>query len=1299
MSAPAAGTVITLDPLSFPLRGTRLIEASAGTGKTFTIAALYVRLVLGHGDAQTGFGRPLLPPEVLVVTFTNAATRELRDRIRVRLVEAAHAFRGLGRPDAFLAQLLDDPAYRDASARASAARRLELAAEWMDEAAVHTIHGWCQRMLTQHAFDTGSLFHQELEQNDAELLAEMTRDYWRSWCYALAPEEAREFAALAADPDALLRAIRPLLQAPELRVEHRGEPLTQAVSPADFAAQLRTWLPQKNRLEQQARALWRSERAAIETQLMTAASGKILNNQSYKPATLPERLAQMAAWAAGAPLESEQLGHFARDRLEQKTAKARQGETPDHAVFTLLEQLVALEASRPPLHPVRLHAAQWVGQRFALQRERTATLGFNDMLLRLDAALQGPGAEALAHSLRRQYPVALIDEFQDTDPLQYRIFSRVYAQPPADSGSDAAADTAPGGTSETPALLMIGDPKQAIYAFRGADIHTYLHARRDTVGRHYTLGRNFRSSTALVSAVNRLFAEAEAQHPGGAFRFAREGDNPLPFLPVAANGRAEVFEVEGNRPAALTHWLLADELSVGEYRSRMAASCATEIRRLLALGQQGKAGFRDPEAGFSALRPQDIAVLVRSGSEAAEVRAALDARGVRSVYLSDKESVYAGAEATDLWLCLRACAEPERPGRIQAALASATLGLEYARLEQLNRDEQRWEQEVERFRGLRETWRQQGVLALVRRLLDAFDLPARLLAEPGGERVLTNLLHLAELLQAASVQLEGELALLRYLQEQILDTGDAGEEQIMRLESDADRVQVVTVHKAKGLEYPLVFLPFACSFREVTARDHSYCYQREGRSVLELDKRHEPAKAAADAERLQEDLRLLYVAFTRPVHACWLGVGLVTYGRSQSLHKSAFGQLLGILGKTDSDTLVARLGALATQGEIAVGPPPTPDDARLALSAQDSALAPARQLTRPANTERWWIASYSAIARLRGRAEPEAAPEAEPAQTASEETARETREEIAATGDGGAQSAAALAFTRDPHHFWKGPAAGTFLHGMLEWAAGQGFARVAADAGLREEYLAPRCQRREWQPWLSVLERWLQQLLLTPLPLAPPRSPPDSLPEREHEPEPEPRSQSPSQSQSQSQSQVSGAVPLAALATYQAELEFWFAVADTPVARLDLLITRHVLPGHARPALLSQQLGGMLKGFVDLVFEHGGRYWVADYKSNWLGPDHSHYRHEAMQQAVLEKRYDVQYVLYLLALHRLLKARLPGYAEDPEAGYERHVGGALYLFLRGIDEPVQHGCCIDRPAAELIVALDRLLAGEEPLDA
>ncbi|WP_445398933.1 exodeoxyribonuclease V subunit beta [Zobellella sp. An-6] len=1190
--------------LTFPLHGSRLIEASAGTGKTFTISALYLRLVLGHGGEQ-GFARELLPPEILVVTFTDAATKELKDRIRARLVEAAAVFRGEREGDALLDTLKADFAPERWPA---CAHRLDIAAQWMDEAAVSTIHGWCQRMLREHAFDSGSLFTQTLETDHGELLAEVARDYWRRQCYPLDGDALDWVMAHWQTPDRLLRQLRPLL----------GE---QDNAGGELGALLEGALSERERALAELKAPWSAWLEEIDGLLQSAIAAKQVHGKWLQAKRTDGWLAAIRHWLKSDEVELS-LSEAALYRLTPEgIAEAwKDGNAPSHPAFTAMQtlpgQLSALAA--PPETPLR-HAAAWVRRRFEAEKRRRAEMGFDDMLTRLDQALAGENGPRLAEVIRRQFPVALIDEFQDTDPLQYRIFDAIYRV--ADNGADRG-------------LFMIGDPKQAIYAFRGADIHTYLAARAATEGRHYSLDTNFRSSEAMVDAVNRLFERAE-QHPEGAFLFRRGGQNPLPFAPVAARGRQERWQCGGEVQPALTLWQLdgADgkPFSGGAYVAQMAGRCAGEIVRLLNLGRGGQAGFAGAD-GFAPVRSRDIAVLVRGFREAQAIRRALAELGVKSVYLSDKDSVYQSPEALDLLFWLRACAEPEQDARLRAALATATLGLGLAELERLNQDERHWERRVLQFRDYRRCWQRQGVLPMVHRLLHDFGLPARLMAGAEGERRLTNLLHLAELLQQAAAGLDGEQALIRHLAEAREAGAEAADEQVLRLESDADLVRVVTIHKSKGLEYPLVFLPFICSFRESGGKGGPVQLYDGRRKRLVLNPSEEE-KALAERERLGEDLRLLYVALTRARHACWLGLADIGVGNGKSsrLHDSAMGRVLGggsPLAGPLADWLVPLVCA-----HTRLCPAPEPGDECWTEAAGDEAPPVWAVPARPA-AEHWWIASYSAL-RTReatGRRFDDASPE---------------RPEAGKAGDDELE----LAFVplrpgEHPslHRFARGPAAGTFLHGLLELALRE---RLADNPGALRDQIARRCQLRGLADWTDPLADWLLGLLDTPL--------------------------------------FEGGPTLAGLSHYQPEMEFWLEVSRVPVQRLDRLAQQTVLPGRERPELAPDTLNGMLKGFVDLVFEHEGRYYLVDYKSNWLGPEDEHYTREAMAGQVLRHRYDLQYLLYLLALHRQLRLRLPDY------DYDRHMGGALYLFVRR-----PGAVWFDRPPKALIEGLDALFRHQQP---
>ncbi|KPZ07394.1 Exodeoxyribonuclease V, beta subunit [Pseudomonas tremae] len=1210
--------------LRFPLRGSQLIEASAGTGKTFTISALYVRLVLGHGSEESGFGRELLPPQILVVTFTDAATKELRDRIRTRLADAARFFRDeIAAPDGLIAELREQFEVEQWPACAS---RLDIAAQWMDEAAVSTIHSWCQRMLREHAFDSGSLFTQTLETDHSDLLGEVLRDYWRRFCYPMSGDALAWVRKNWSGPAALLPRVRGLFGRDRSTIGQEPAELIEASLQerrAALAALKAPW------------AAWADELYAL---CQDAVARKVVDGRKMQERFFKPWFEKLSAWAADESQEALGLGTGFTRLTPEGIAEAWKSDPPSHPAFQAMAELKpALDGLPTPDAAVLQHAAQWVSARFEEEKRRRAEMGFDDMLLRLDAALRGAGGERLATLIREQFPVALIDEFQDTDPVQYRIFESIYRLEDNDQQTG---------------LFLIGDPKQAIYAFRGADIYTYLRARQATNGRWHTLDTNYRSSHAMVESVNHVFTRAEQRVEGrGAFLFRDDKGNQVPFSDALAQGRKETLQVDGSPLTALTVWHLESEQAVSgvAYRQQLAASCASEIVRLLNAGQQGSAGFASADKTLRGLRPADIAILVRDGKEAQAVRQQLTARGVRSVYLSDKDSVFAAQEAHDLLSWLKACAEPDSERTLRAALACITLDLSLAELERLNQDELAWELRVMQFRGYRAVWRSQGVLPMLRRLLHDFALPQTLMARTDGERVLTNLLHLSELLQQAAAELDGEQALIRHLGDHLALSGQAGEEQILRLESDEQLVKVVTIHKSKGLQYPLVFLPFICSSKPVDgSRLPLQFHDAEGRPQISL----QPTEALirqADDERLAEDLRLLYVALTRSEYACWLGVADLKRGNANNsmLHRSALGYLLG--GGTplpESSDLKVWLRDLAEGcGAIVLQTVPEPTDNSFSAPRNDASLVKLLVPKRRA-AENWWIASYSA---LRIGDTVTAGADQSPDSPQAQKLFDDERLDPEAPRD-------ILLGGGDIHRFPRGPNPGTFLHGLLEWAGNEGFANTAHAPDKLEDAVARRCNRRGWKGWIETLRDWLQQTLTMPLRLSPDASP-VALGDLDQ----------PNQ--------------------YRVEMEFWFASTNVNVAQMDALVRRFTHDNAPRAATETVSLNGMFKGFIDLTFEHEGRYYVADYKSNWLGSDDDAYTELAMEASILDNRYDLQYVLYLLALHRQLKARMADY------DYDQHMGGALYLFLRG-SRAASQGAWFTRPPRELIESLDLLFQGK-----
>ncbi|HHG1823181.1 TPA: exodeoxyribonuclease V subunit beta [Klebsiella pneumoniae] len=1169
-------TAESLDPLRLPLIGERLIEASAGTGKTFTIAALYLRLLLGLGG-EAAYPRAISVEELLVVTFTEAATEELRGRIRSNIHELRIACLCGESDNPLYSALLAEIADKD-----DAAKTLLLAERQMDEAAVFTIHGFCQRMLSLNAFESGMLFEQQLIEDESRLRYQACADFWRRHCYPL----TRDIAAVIHD---VWKGPRDLLKSLDRWLQGEAPQLKSPPAPNETLAERHQQIIARiDSLKQQ----WREQVGEIEGVLENSG----LDRRKFNRGNQGKWMEKVNAWAQEETLSyqlPDALEKFAQSFLLERTKAG--GEPPVHPLFSAVESLLASSLTLTDL--VLARAMVEIRDAVAREKRRRGELGFDDMLSRLDEALRGDSGETLASAIRQRFPVAMIDEFQDTDPQQYRIFRRIWRRQP-----------------ET-ALLLIGDPKQAIYAFRGADIFTYMKARGD-VAAHYTLDTNWRSSPGMVGSVNRLFSLSD-----NPFMF-----HEIPFLPVkaAAKNKGLRFTVDAADVPAMNVWLMpGDTVGSGDYQTFMAQLCATQIRDWLSAGQRGRALLWRGETSRP-VQASDITVLVRNRLEAAQVREALQTLGIPSVYLSNRDSVFETLEAQELLWLLQAVLAPERENTLRSALATSMFGLTALDIENLNQDEQAWDALVEEFSEYRQIWRQRGVMPMLRALMTARHIAENLLATRGGERRLTDILHISELLQEAASQLESEHALVRWLAQHIAEPDSNAASQQMRLESDKHLVQIVTIHKSKGLEYPLVWLPFIARFRK---QDQAFYHDRETfAAVLDLGQ-DEASLELAEAERLAEDLRLLYVALTRAVWHCSLGVAPLSSRKSgnSDFHLSALGRLLQAGEAMDAAGLAARLADFC-HGDIALQIPGELDLTPWQAPAATIPRLSARELQRRIADD-WRVTSYSGLQQHGFSGGQDLLP----------------RLDVDAAGVGEVVEEPQLT----PHQFPRGAAPGTFLHSLFE--------ELDFTQPVPEGWMAEKLQLSGFDAqWAPVLTDWLGGVLKTRLPG------PDI------------------------------ALNQLAARDKQVEMAFYLPIAQLLTAeRLDALIRQYDPLSADTPPLDFRQVHGMLKGFIDLVFRHEGRYYLLDYKSNWLGEDREAYTRPAMEQAMRAHRYDLQYQLYSLALHRYLRHRLADY------DYDRHFGGVIYLFLRGMDgQEGGQGIFTTRPVRPLIDGLDQLFAGE-----
>lgn len=1266
-----------LQPATLPLYGSRLIEASAGTGKTWTIAALYIRLILGHGQ---GTPQGLLPAQILVMTFTRAATLELSERIRDRLTQAARYFRAEHTPDqadAYLDALLQD--YPDELSRSHAAWRLESAAQIMDEAAIHTIDAWCQRVLNEFAALTGMLGQETLAPSTADILATAALDYWREHVYPLDAQLLEVVNQCWPTPmDWQAQCARLMMQVPAASSQSMAADTSLPFQTDESIGQdLKSVLTQAAQNYDKARRElaqgWEQKAQKMRDWLdkqtdKTAPTKGDWDGRKLTPKNYSRWLESLQNWAQ-TPNSELSLTPAAIYRLSpegmQEARKTPAAWTlPDE--FQQLQTLLSSLATLPhPSHVLKQHAIAHTRKRFQELKARAGVFDFSDALNAVEHALNGPHSEALQNRLMARYPVAMIDEFQDTSAQQYRVFSRIYK---------------PQQNLETAALLVIGDPKQSIYRFRGADINSYLRVRQETQGRHYALNVNFRSTHAVVDAVNHCFEPAEARAGSGAFRYrtaADEANNPVPFISVKANGRQEYLATAPHTPMAALQILACYEpLSQTDANQWFANQCAQQVVQWL---NEERTGFYTPkdkgikandgleadshnsDLQFQRLRPADMAILVRTGAEAKLIQEALRARGLPSVYLSDRESVFNSRVAYDLVAWLQAVANPLDVKLVRAALASPLLDLSTAELEAIADDEMELEQHLLNLQALQNTWMKRGILPMLRQTLHLFNLPARWLADTtGGERKLTNYLHLAELLQQAARTIDGEQALIRWLVLQITaaENGQVGDEdsQTVRLESDADLIKIVTIHKSKGLEYPVVFLPFACNYRVANKPDSPPAETEDTSNDISVAPDDEE-------ERLREDLRLLYVALTRARHSLWLGFASIKKGASKSCstHRSALGYLLA--GDVDAPLSAPQWkeilrhwqnnkANLHIQETIATGAKAEPDSIQRFTPRTQTPLLAAERVFTGTPDRSWTISSFSALTRnllpLRAHETTESNILAvfEPASDIEEAPLWLPPPRGAADEPGDDLAEAPYSTATAEHDLppaaWhalpKGTRMGNFMHDQLEWLGRDGFSASLNDA--QRQRIIQNASRAGWQEHAPAVVQWMQTILATPLPLAHDNAAPSA---------PAP-TQTP--------------VLLSQLSASVSELEFWIPAAQLAPQALDTFCRQWAFQGQNRATLTQRQAHGMLMGFADLVFEANGRYWVLDYKTNYLGASAQAYTPQALEQAMLHHRYDLQAMLYMLALHRLLKTRL-GTRYLPE----QHLGGALYWFVRGLDAP------------------------------
>ncbi len=1222
-----------LNAISLPLNQVNLIEASAGTGKTYTIGSIYLRLLLQAGE--NCFSRPLNVEEILVVTFTEMATEDLKRKIRERLTAAISVFSEYYETKdkaiftgehQFLSELL--PYLEDIP---TALRRLKLAEQNLDLASIYTIHGFCRRMLMQHAFNSGVHFNLKLLKDQSDLLKQFANEFWREHFYSQPFEIANFISKELGSPDDVLSILESDLNKDVSVATDNKQSLSLSID--EF---LQKSVGERLKAVEDLKVFWLKNVDEISSIIMEEITKdypkdqlKSLNRKIYQKGRFKTWIEQINEWANN-PLDYEinktLREYFLQSSIEQNYEKQteelnnKKAAMPLYApIFAELEEyvqiLVKQHQSSDLLKKIILyHYRQGIQKKLLEYKTNHPEKSFDDLLRLLKEALYGEGGEQLAELIRFQYPFAMIDEFQDTDALQYQIFSKIYHN-----------KTASGNVG----FMMIGDPKQAIYRFRGADIFTYLKAA-DEASERFNLGTNYRSSQPLVEGVNRLFDFKNAP-------FIYEN---IKFLNVGAAKKNLVFQLNNQPEPAFRFYINDKDKST---QQDYAKACAISIQQWLKSAAENPVVFpNESKAENQTLRAENIAVLVRGYTEADLVKKELQALGIASVYLSDRGNVFESNTAKELTLILQACLSvTERP--ILNAIATALFGLNAAEIHQIHHDEIQWQRWAEKFAEYQQIWQRQGVLPMLHHLLLAENITEKLLSRPDGERKLTDLLHLAEILQQAAALNESEAALLRWFEKQIQDEGR--QEAQIRLESERQLVKIVTIHKSKGLEYDLVWLPFLGNEAKDPTKSgkqkklfNLYYDSDEEKTLWDMQDQH---LDDLTQEVFAEELRLLYVALTRAKYQMAFVLPKAFNKKWNALlyvlTQGEIGRKLDLPNNWDTQPLLEKFKQLL------------PNDVAIELTDELQATEPLTLNVSQENLsaeifqgdieQDWRVTSFSGIEQTHQRKaylNESAVKKSLIFDDAKDYDASISTENIT-------ENLTVLAHDHDEMvlDFPRGTQIGTLLHRYFEKVP---FAQLA-----EKENIEKLCQDLNLaEEQFAAVQHWFEQILSTPI-----------LPNNDL-----------------TLAQINEKQCLKELAFYL-NITSHFDVAGFNRA----LATLHHLPSEP---LQFDDIQGMVRGTMDLVFSHQNKYYLLDYKSNFLGETLKDYDQTTLKKAMLEHHYDWQYLLYVVALHRYLKTRLPHY------DYNRDFGGVVYAFLRGMNGSPQSGIFFDKPDWQLIQQLEEL---------
>ncbi|OTM78576.1 exonuclease V subunit beta [Acinetobacter pittii] len=1205
--------------------GLHLIEASAGTGKTYTLSSLMVRIFL----------EKYLPGQVIATTFTRAAAAELKSRIRTRLVETYRyldAKRSLTEKEILLQAeqesdlLLQHVLKHFATRIAYACERLKLVIDQLDELFVGTLDSFSQKLLREFAFESGKIERAQITDDAKTYSRQLIHDVLREWIQSQ-PQTVIDALYLAGE----LKSVDSFVKLVEDSLNF---------SSAHFK------LPEKPTIQFEQLAQLKQLAAEIDISLLEPyysldgehykhVSGTIFRNGAFNKLfseCLPQLLQvlkqsdSILVFDGSLAVQRELVFKFLGQLADQKVFKKCPAEISDgfyqHPCIQQIQQLFGVLKNYAEqfdqLHIyLKAYLCVEVKKRLPQVLQNKGETTFSQQIRTLSEALKGEQGQRFAVFVQARYPLILVDEFQDTNQDQDDMLASIWRHPER---------------YQKGCMIMVGDRKQAIYGFRGGDMLTFLNAYKDIQakhGREYKLIHNHRSVADLVEVVDALFQRQ--------IDFGEQ----VQYDPIRAGTRPHPVLIDQNQPNPHPlRWLMLKD------KEMEAQQVAWKIRDLLNQSHAGQLYFQK-DAQTQTLNEDDIAVLSRNHDGLDKVQFELERLGIR-VNRPSKRSVFDCTIAQDVGALLTAILHPYDEAKVKRALIGRLFAMDLKQLLQFEQTAEGLSQFMTGFDAIRELWSAQGFLVAWQQCLNQFGIWKNLVAvqSKDNERVVVNLRHLTEILSQHSEKYQGAQNLYHWYLKQLQSPLDREWELERRLSSEAG-VQLMTIHQSKGLEFKIVFLlgadkPFRennktlnFSTQDITVSESAQTLTQRVVAIADKTYLNETELKQHEERTLAEQNRLWYVALTRASHRVY---ALLQDTDGKSVSGLAF-------WKNRAEPFQHR----CCTDEIILEQPPA-----------------ARHLNQHINIieiqaqhfpdQRFYSRGKTSFSYLAQHLRHKVGTDLLASQSHEAVLAEDELDQVISV-----EAPAAQPISWIKSNFPRGTLAGNFLHEIFEhidfqcsdeWVSEirrrfkNDYSSLWQDLLIKYQESFPEEQEAEYSLYHAVAE-WLQEILSTPLYQG----------FRLNQLQPE---------------------------YYLSECPFYLALSDRVLAmkRIQQLFAEY---GMEMPELLEARSARYLNGSIDLVYFDGQRYHIADYKSNYLGENLADYSVESIAQSMSLASYWLQAGLYLVALHRYLKVKMQNY------DIEQHLGGATYLYLRGMNGEAEQGYYYWQPSTEFVLRLDAIL--------